>query len=110
MTYQGATKDDLKENGTYTTAIVVKSRDPTIKNPLIDVFLETVHTKDEKDNTRFQIASGIDFIDLYGITEYNSIHYIMTVGEGEFYIADKILYTESTKDKYTTLTILIPIF
>lgn len=108
MIFYGATTDDLKERGTYTSAIVVKSRDPLIKNPLIDVFLETVHTEDEKDNTRIQIAEGVDFVDIYGIANYNDIYYIMTVGEGELYIADNILYTESTEEKYKTLTILIP--
>jgi hypothetical protein len=110
MVYESATTDDLKENGTYTTAIVVKSRDPSIKNPLIDVFLETVHTEDEKDNTRFQIAEVVDFVDIYGITKYNEKYYVMTVGEGELYIADKILYMESIEERYRTLTILIPMY
>jgi hypothetical protein len=110
MVYQGTTADDIKENGTYVTAIVVKSRDPLIENSLIDVFLETINKKDEKDNRRFQIAESVDFVDIEGITKNNYIYHIMMVGEGELYIADRILYTESTEERFKTVTILIPIY
>lgn len=100
MVYENATTDDLKERGTSVTAIIMKKNDQ-----LIDIFFEN-----EKENGRFQIAKNVDFVDIYGITKDNDIYYTMMMGEGEIYIADNILYTESTEERFKTFTILIPIY
>lgn len=113
MVYEGATTDDLKEHGTPVTAIIVESKErgtPLVatvenKDKLIDVFLE-----DEEDHKRFQIAKGVDFVDIEGITKDNDIYHLMMVGEGKLYIADNILYLETIEERFKTLTILIPIY
>ena len=99
MIYDGTTRDYLEKNGLATTSIIVKKRDD-----VIDVFLEY-----EKNN-RKQIAEGVDFTDIEGITKDNKIYYITMIVEGELYIADRILYRESTEEEYRTVTLLIPIY
>ena len=99
MIYDGTTRDHLEKNGLLATSIIVKKRDD-----VADIFLE-----DEKNN-RKQIAEGIDFVDIEGITKDNKIYYITIIAEGEIYIADRVLYRESTEEEYRTVTMLIPIY
>ena len=99
MIYDGTTRDHLEKNGLLATSIIVKKRDE-----VADIFLE-----DEKNN-RKQIAEGIDFVDIEGITKDNKIYYITIIAEGEIYIADRVLYRESTEEEYRTVTMLIPIY
>lgn len=114
MMFEGATIDDLKERGTPVKAIIVESKErgtsPAAteenKEQLTNVFIEN-----EKDR-RFQIAENIDFIDIEGISRDNNIYYLnlAIIGDGKLYISDKILYTETTEERFKTLTILIPIY
>lgn len=114
MIFEGATIDDLKEHGTRVKSIIIESEEhgkPSItttenKETLVDIFFE-----DEKGK-RIQIAKHVDFVDLEGITRDNNIYYLnlAVMGEGKFYISDKILYTETTEERFKTLTILIPIY
>lgn len=113
MVYEDATTDDLKERGTPVTAIIVKSKERGTplastkenKELFIDVFLEN-----EEDNKTFQIAEGVDFVDIYGITKDDNTYYIMMITEGKLYIADNIQYVETVEERFRTLTILIPIY
>lgn len=113
MVFEGITTEDLKERGIQATAIIVETKErgtpfvATVENKdqLINVFLEN-----EKDNKRFQIAGNVDFVDIEGITKDNNIYHVIMVGEGKLYIADNILYLETTEERFKTLTILIPIY
>ena len=102
MIFEGATIDDLKEHGTSVKAITMESEE----HISINVFFE-----DEKGK-RFQIAKQVDFVDIEGITRDNKIYdlNLAIIGEGKFYISDKVLYTETTEERFKTLTILIPIY
>lgn len=102
MVYKGTTIEYLKEHGVITTSIIIKKKDSD--NDLIDIFLE-----DEKNN-QTQIAEDVDFVDIEGITKDNNVYHIAMIAEGELYIADYILYSESIEEQFRTLTLLIPIY
>ena len=114
MLFEGATIDDLKERGTHVKAIILESKERGTpltaaianKESLINVFFE------DEEGKKFQMAEGIDFLDIEGITKDNDIYYLnlTMIEEGKLYISDNILYLETIEERFKTLTILIPIY